>query len=292
MKKLLLYLIIIPAITFGQVNKKHIYFMLNNQANSADPNIALGNTFLTTNAKSRAYWDFTTQLTGVEDAAITSVSDLRGNSWTLGNFSGGATPVEGKIQIGLTEITTLNAYTPSGVESALVGTSAATNLLKNSVEVHLLVNLFDGQPSSALYLFGCSNGGTQYFRLGVNTSGNLTLEYAAAGAGLSTLTSSGNALINGLTGVTLIRLICDFGTDVISGYVNGVPISFSLSSGNAVSSWNPANWVCSKGVGVGGHWDSVFTNDDTINKHILKCAVTDLITNDESIQIAASFLNY
>jgi hypothetical protein len=290
MKKIILLLILPITVAFGQLDKKKFFFLLQN-TNTVDPNIALGNTFLTTNAKSRAYWDFTTQLTGVEDAAITSVADLRGNGWDLGNFSGAATPVEGKIQVGLTEITTLNAFTPSGTESALVGTSAATNLLKNSVEVHLLVNLFDGQPSSALYLFGCSNGGTQYFRLGVNTSGNLTLEYAAAGAGLSTLTSSGNALINGLTGVTLIRLICDFSTDVISGYVNGVPISFSLSSGNAVSSWNPANWVCSKGVGVGGHWDSVFTND-TGTKHILKCAVTDLITNDESIQIAASFLNY
>lgn len=257
-----------------------------------DPNIALGDIFLTSNAKTRAYWNFTTQLTGVEGAAITSVSDLRGNGWTLSNFSGAATPVEGKIQVGLNEITTLNAFTPSGTESALVGTTASTNLLKNSLEVNLLVNLFDGIPSSATYLFGAANGGTQFFRIGVNTSGNLTLEYAAAGAGLSTLTSSGNALINGLTGVTLIRVICDFNTDVISGMVNGVPITFSLTSGNAVSTWNPANWICSRGVGVGGHWDGAFTNDAIVNKHILKCAVTDLITPDEYIQVAASFLNY
>lgn len=289
MKKLLLYLLIIPALTFGQVNKKHIYFMLNNQANSADPNIALGNTFLTTNAKSRAYWDFTTQLTGVEDAAITSVSDLRGNGWTLGNFSGAATPVEGKIQVGLTEVSTLLGYTPSTYEYGLVGTTAATNLLKNSVEIHLLVNLVDGQLGTQ-YLFGASNGGTQRLRISINTSGNIVLEYAI-GAGGSTLTSSGNALINGLTGVYLIRVILDFGTDVISGYVNGVPISFSLTSGNAVSTWNPANWICTKGVGVGGDWDGAFTND-VGTKHILKCAVTDLITSDEYIQLAASFLNY
>jgi hypothetical protein len=271
-----------------------IFSLLMNGGTLPDPNIALGNTFLTTNAKSRAYWDFTTQLTGVEDAAITSVADLRGNGWTLGNFSGAATPKEGKIQIGLTEVTTLNGYTASGYENGLVGTTAATNLLKNSVEVHLLIDLIDGNPSSAIYPFGCSNGGTQYFRLGINTSGNITLEYAAAGAGLSTLTSSGNALVNGMTGVTLIRLRCDFGTDVISGNVNGVPITFSLTAGNAVSSWNPANWVCSKGIGVGGHWDSAFTNEggSIINKHILKVAVTDLITDEEYIQLAASFLNY
>lgn len=257
-----------------------------------DPNIALGDTFLTSNAKTRAYWNFTTQLTGVEGAAITSVSDLRGNGWTLSNFSGAATPVEGKIQVGLNEVTTLNAFTPPGTESALVGTTASTNLLKNSVEVHLLVNIFDGVPSGTLYLFGAGNGATQNFRVGVNTSGNLKLEYAASGAGVSTLTSSGNALINGLTGITLIRLICDFSTDVISGFVNGVPVTFSLTSGNAISTWNPANWVCSKGVGVGGHWDSVFSDDGSVNKHILKCAVTDLITPDESIQVAASFLNY
>lgn len=269
---------------------KRLWFL---SGDTTDPNIALGDTFLTSNAKSRAYWNFTTQLTGVEDAAITSVTDLRGNGWDLGDFSGAATPVEGKIQIGTIEITTLNAFTPSGYEKALVGTTASTNLLKNSVEVHLLVNIFDGQPSSAMYLFGVANGGTQFFRVGVNTSGNLTLEYAASAAGLSTLTSSGNALPNGLTGVTLIRVICDFGTDVISGYVNGVPVSFTLNSGNAISAWNPVNWACAKGVGVGGHWDSVFTNDSPgTNKHILKCAVTDLITNEEYIQLAASFLNY
>lgn len=291
MKKLLLYLLIIPALTFGQVNKKHIYFMLNNQANSADPNIALGNTFLTTNAKSRAYWDFTTQLTGVEDAAITSISDLSPNSWTLENFAGAATPVEGKLQVELQEIKTLAAYTSAGYEKGLVGNSASTNLLKNSLEVFLLINLIDGQTGGTQWLFGVSNGGTQNFRIGINATGNIEVQYAAAGATNSVLTSSGNALINGLTGMTLIRVIFDFTADVISGYVNGVPVSFTLNSGNALSVWNPANWTCSKGIGIGGHWDGVFTND-TGNKHILKIAVTDILTNDEYIQLAASFLNY
>lgn len=259
---------------------------------ATDPNIALGDTFLTSNAKTRAYWNFTTQLSGNEGDATGNVSDLRGNGWTLSNFSGAAFPIIGKMQEGLREVNVLNAYTPSTYEYGLVGTGASTNLLKNSVEVHLLINIFDGRPSSTTYLFGVANGGTQTFRIGLNTSGNLTLDYAAAGAGGSNLISSGNALPNGLTGVCLIRLICDFGTDVISGMVNGVPVSFTLNSGNAISTWNPANWVCSKGIGIGGHWDSAFTNDADNVKHVLKTSVTDLLTDDEYLILAASFLNY
>ena len=291
MKKIFLLLALALSISaYAQIDKKKAFFLLQSSGEQTDPNIALGDAFLTSNAKTRSYWDFTS-LSGSEGDAITSVSDLRGNGWTLGNFSGSATPLVGNIQSGTTLIKTLHSYTASGFESGLVGTGAATNLLINSVEVHLLVNLFDGRPSSFLYLFGCSNGGTQYFRLGVNASGNLTLEYAAAGAGLTTLSSSGYALPNGLTGVTLIRLVCNFTTDVISGMINGVPITFSVGSGNAISSWNPALWVCSKGIGVGGHWDSSFTNDTGATKHTLKCAVTDLITDDEYLQLAASFLN-
>lgn len=291
MRKLIIAILLLTSVLSNAQNKKKIFAILSaSNGEQVDPNIALGDAFLTSNAKTRSYWDFTA-LSGSEGDAITSVSDLRGNGWTLGNFSGSATPLVGNIQSGTTLIKTLHSYTPSGTESGLVGTGAATNLLKNSVEVHLLVNLFDGRPSSSLYLFGCANGGTQYFRLGVNTSGNLTLEYAAAGAGLTTLSSSGYALPNGLTGVTLIRLVCNFTTDVISGMINGVPITFSVGSGNAISSWNPALWVCSQGIGIGGHWDSAFTNDAGVTKHTLKCAVTDLITDDEYLQLAASFLN-
>jgi hypothetical protein len=194
-------------------------FIPSEDIDETDPNIALGDTFLTSDAKTRAYWNFTTQLSGNESDAITSVSDLRGNGWTLGNFSGGAFPIIGKMQEGLRQVNVLNAYTPSGFEHGLVGTTAATNLLKNSVEVHLLLNVFDGQPASTIYLFGCGSG-TLNFRIGVNTSGNITVDYSSFTT-LSQLSSTGNSLINGLTGVRLIRVRLDFGTDTISGIVDG-----------------------------------------------------------------------
>lgn len=275
---------------------QYLIRMSNSGGGSLDPNISLGDTFLTTNAKTRAYWNFTTQLTGVDDAAIVSVADLRGNGWTLGTQSGVNTPKEGVLQEGTNTIKALKAATASTLKQALVTNTAAQNLLIGSPEVHMLIDLTDGQQAGTMVLFGSANGGTQFFRLRVNAAGNLQLEYAAQAAGLSTLTSSGYVIPNGFTGIHLIRLRCDFVTDVISGMINGVPITFSLTSGNAISTWNPAIWTSgARGCGVGGDWSGSFAADGSAlatPKYILKTAVTDLLTDDEYLIVAASLLNY
>lgn len=255
-----------------------------------DPNIAVGDWFLTSNAKTRAYWDFTA-LTGAEDSSITSVSDLRGNGWTLTNNSGGFTPTVGYLQSELNTIYALKALTQSGTKQALFTSTAATNLLKNSVEVHLYVCLVDGQNSATNILCGTGNGGTKQFRITVNSTGNIVVNYAAQGT-QSVLTSSGAVFKDGFTGFTLLRVIFDFGTDTISGMINGISITFSLTSGTAISAWDPSLFVSLSGFGIGGNVDSTAWTADTTNyKYILKAAVTDLLTDDQYLTVAASFLN-
>jgi hypothetical protein len=159
--------------------------------------------------------------------------------------------------------------------------------------VHFLISFEDGRNASNNTFFGSANGGTQFFRLRVNSAGNITLEYAASGAGLSTLTSSGATFPDGLTGVHLLRIRCDFTTDVISGMLDGIPLTFSLTSGNAVSTWDASTWTSSsRGCGIGGDWSGSFSADTSNLKYILKCAVTDLLTDDQYLQLASSFLNY
>lgn len=268
----------------------NIISVIMNDGTSNDPNIALGDELLTTDVDVRAYWDFT-KLTGNEGEPTGNVSDLRGNNWTLSNFSGATTSLVGEIQIGTRLIKCLHSYTASGYEYGLVGTTASTNLLKGSVEVHMLINLVDGRETTNQYVFGCSNGGTQIFRVGITPAGKISLEYAASGAGLSTILSDQTPIPNGMTGIIMISLILDLDTtDTLKGYVNGVPITFTVSSGNALSIWNPSNWVCTKGVGIAGHWDGVFTNDTGV-KYCLKAAVTNLLTQDKRLYLMASFLN-
>lgn len=285
----LLLLVSLPLL--GAAQKKKLIFLLQQGGEQADANIALGTTFLTTNAKTRAYWDFTSL--GVSDGTVlSSYNDLSvGGVWDLDNASGVNNPKAGIIQRGTSYTTALRAKTPSTYKEAFKTTSAATNLLKNDVEVHLLINLEDGQIGTNI-LFGSADGGTRYFRFRVTSTGLLQLEYAAGASGLSTIISTGTVLPDGLTGVYLIRLRCDFTTDVISGMINGIPITFSVSSGNAISTWNAANWVSTRSCGVGGSYDGAFTADAIVVKYILKGAVTDLLTDDEYLILAASFLNY
>lgn len=295
MKKLFLYVIFtLPFFVNGQSNKKKMFaLMFANNAEQVDANIALGDAFLTTSATTRAYWDFTT-LSGHDGTVLASHEDLSiSGTWDLDDASGVNNPKTGIVRTGSRSVRALRAKTASTFKEAFKTTTAATNLLKNDVEVHMLLSLEDGQNASKNYIFGSANGGTQFFRVSINSSGNIVLEYAAAGAGLSTLTSSGATFPNGLTGVHLLRLRCDFTTDVISGMLNGIPITFSLTSGNAVSTWNASTWTSNtRGCGIGTCFDGSFPVDTLNLKYILKCAVTDLLTDDQYLQLAASFLNY
>jgi len=260
---------------------------------SIDPNIALGDTFLTTNAKVRAYWNFT-GIAGNDGDVLTSYNDLSlSGTWDLTNSVGANNPKLGKIQDGTDVVSCLRAKTASTIREAFITTLPAVNLLKNSVECHFLMKFEDGQNASSNIFFGSSNGGTQFFRLRVTSTGRLQLEYAAAAAGLSTILSDTVVIENGETGVYLIRLRLDFTTDVVSGMVNGIPITFSVSSGNAISAWNPANWTSNtRECGIGGEWSGSFVADTSTRKYILKSAVSDLLTSDEYLILAASFLNY
>ena len=292
-KLIISMLLLALSVSANAQNKKKQMFMalLSGSSEVADPNIALGDAFLTTSATTRAYWDFTT-LSGADGTVLSSHEDLSiSGTWDLDDGSGVNNPKSGIIQRGTSSVACLRAKTASTYKEAFKTTSAATNLLKNDVEVHLLINLEDGQIGTNI-LFGSADGGTRCFRFRVTSTGLLQLEYAAGASGLSTIISTGTVLPDGLTGVYLIRLRCDFTTDVISGMINGIPITFSVSSGNAISTWNAANWVSTRSCGVGGSYDGAFTADATVVKYILKGAVTDLLTDDEYLILAASFLNY
>lgn len=292
MRKLIIAILLLTSVLSNAQNKKKIFAILfASNGEQVDPNIALGDAFLTSNAKTRSYWDFTT-LSGADGTVLSSHEDLSiSGTWDLDDGSGVNNPKSGIIQRGTSSVTCLRAKTASTYKEAFKTTTAATNLLKNDVEVHLLINLEDGQIGTNI-LFGSADGGTRYFRFRVTSTGLLQLEYAAGASGLSTIISTGTVLPDGLTGVYLIRLRCDFTTDVISGMINGIPITFSVSSGNAISTWNAANWVSTRSCGVGGSYDGAFTADATVVKYILKGAVTDLLTDDEYLILAASFLNY
>ena len=293
--KLTLALLLALSLSANAQNKKKQMFMalLSGSSEVADPNIALGDAFLTISATTRAYWDFTT-LSGADGTVLSSHEDLSiSGTWDLDDGSGVNNPKSGIIQRGTSSVACLRAKTASTYKEAFKTTTAATNLLKNDVEVHFLISFEDGRNASNNTFFGSDNGGTQLFRLRVNSAGNITLEYAASGAGLSTLTSSGATFPDGLTGVHLLRIRCDFTTDVISGMLDGIPLTFSLTSGNAVSTWNASTWTSgSRGCGIGGDWSGSFSADTSNLKYILKCAVTDLLTDDQYLQLASSFLNY
>lgn len=295
MKKIVLCLLIaLPLIVSAQNNKNKMFAVLfANNTEEVDANIALGDAFLTTSATTRAYWDFTT-LSGSDGTVLASHEDLStSGTWDLDDGSGVNNPKTGIVRTGSRSVRALRAKTASTFKEAFKTTTAAVNLLKNDVEVHFLISLEDGRNASNNTIFGSTNGGTQFFRLRVNSAGNITLEYAASGAGLSTLTSSGATFPDGLTGVHLLRVRCDFTTDVISGMLDGIPLTFSLTSGNAVSTWNASTWTSgSRGCGIGGDWSGSFSVDTSNVKYILKCAVTNLLTDDEYLKLAASFLNY
>lgn len=208
MRKLIIAILLLTSVLSNAQNKKKIFAILSaSNGEQVDPNIALGDAFLTTSTTTRAYWDFTT-LSGADGTVLSSHEDLSiSGTWDLDDGSGVNNPKSGIIQRGTSSVACLRAKTASTYKEAFKTTTAATNLLKNDVEVHFLISFEDGRNASNNTFFGSANGGTQFFRLRVNSAGNITLEYAASGAGLSTLTSSGATFPDGLTGVHLLRLI-------------------------------------------------------------------------------------
>lgn len=238
------------------------------------PQPNLGYEYLIANAK--VGWVFD-NISGSEGASITSVASVVGTSNPLTDNSGGLAPKRGSTQIGTTVYSGLRANTASGTtpKQALITTNQPDSYFQSDFEIDLTFNLVDGQGATN-YLFGVSNGGTQVFRCSVNSSGNIVLEIAAS-ASLSTFTCTGNAISNNYSGIIYLRIRADFTGDVLSVWVNGVPLTVSLTSGPAFSTINPASFFFNvRKLGVGGTWDGSFAADGISNKVLHRLYITPL----------------
>lgn len=292
MRKLIIAILLLTSVLSNAQNKKKIFAILSaSNGEQVDPNIALGDAFLTTSATTRAYWDFT-ELGTDDGTVLTSYNDLSlSGTWDLDNASGANNPKSDIIQRGTSSTTTLRAKTASTFKEAFKTTVAAENLLKNNVEVHMLLSLEDGRNASTNILFGSANGGTLKFSIRVTALGEIQIQYASYTA-ISTSTSTIVCFPDGLTGVHLLRIRLDFTTDVFSGNFDGIPLSFS-TTGTAIASLDPSFWNSgANGCGIGGEWSGSFAVDTSNLKYILKAAVTNLLTDAEYLNLAASFLNY
>jgi len=247
------------------------------------PNTNLGFSYLVGNAKTG--WVFT-GISGAEEDAITSVASVAGTSNALTNNAGGLTPRLGFTQIETSIYSGLNANTESGTspKEAMISINQPDIYFQSDFEVLITFRLEDGQSSSQ-YLMGVANGGTQRFDIAVNPSGDIVFRIGA-GAAISTFTATGNALSNNYTGVVYLRSRFDFTNDEMSVFLNGVPLTVSLTSGSAFSTINPANFNFNIiKLGVGGSWDGAFAADAN-HKFIHKLFITPLMSSSNALYVA------
>jgi len=297
MKKLLIFLLLALSLSaFGQMDKKKMMFMLmSSSVSDVNPNIALGKALLTKNAKTRAYWDFT-QIVGDDWDTLTAHPDSSINgTYNLINNSGALLPSLGFFNVGEKVISTLRANTSSGTNNAFITSQVATALGNGEREYHTLFSLQDGQTSDGGRLAGVfpntgnsiiikvSPSGVIYFRWGL-PPGTVYCEYRSDSA----------VIANGVTDIHLLRI--RMSSTSVTMMLDGVNVPCSLYAGVAISTVNLSSYATTLPYGVGGVWGnfpSVFRIDDGPSyKYIIKHAVTDLLTDEEYLQLVASFNDF
>lgn len=258
-----------------------------------NPNIALGNTFLTTNSKVRAYWNFT-NIDGDDWDILTSHPDNSVNgTYNLINNSGAFTPSIGFFNIGETVVSALRSRTTSGVEKAFITSQVATALGNGEREFHFLFTLQDGIQTDGNRLAGilANNGAVITTRI---EAGKIHFTYGYGGNTCNYL--SDNAVVsNNSTDIHLLRVRMT--TTSVTMMVDGIVTPCSLSSGVAISTITLSGFSTPLAYGVGGvignaNSLTTFRIDTPIPyKYILKHAITDLLTDIEYLYLSASFLN-
>jgi len=266
-------------------------------ASSVNPNIALGDALLSSNSKTKAYWDFTA-LDGDDWDALTSLPDNSVNStYDLVNFSSTTNfnPSLGFFNVGESVVGTLRSRTSSGIYNALITSQVATGLGNGEREFHFLFTLQDGIASSGNRLGGLepnNNLGTMVTR--IDSSGKIYFKYGYSNSFNCTYLSDSVVIANGTTDIHILRVRMT--TSGVTFMLDGVNVPCSLSAGVDISTITLSSYTSALEYGVGGSLgndNSIkrFVIDSIDYKYIIKHAVTDLLTDAEYLQIVASFLN-
>jgi len=282
--------------SYAQIDKRKMMFMLmNSSISDVNPNIALGNALLTTNAKTRAYWDFT-QIVGDDWDILTSHPDISVNgTYNLINNSGAFSPSLGFFNVGEKVISTIRARTTSGVNNAFITSQVATALSNGAREFHYLFTLQDGRQPDGNRLAGilANNGVTLITR--IDSSGKILFNFGYGG-NTCTYLSDNSVISDNVTDIHLLRIRMT--TTSVTMMLDGVVIPCSLSAGVAISTITLSGFSTPLTYGVGGvignaNNNTIFRTDGSIPyKYIIKHAVTDLLTDEEYLQLVASFNDF
>lgn len=259
-----------------------------------NPNIALGNTLLTTNSKVRAYWNFT-GLQGDDWDILTALPDSSLNgTYNLVNNSGAFQPSLGFFNAGESVVGTLRARTSSGINNGLMTSQVATGLGNGEREYHFLFSLQDGVQTGSNKLAGMqANSLTSIITM--IDGGKISFTFALNNINTCTYLSDSAVIANNITDIHLLRIRMT--TTSVTMMLDGVLIPCSLSAGVAISTITLSSFTTTLSYGIGGVIGNAiatptFRPDAGIPyKYILKHAVTDLLTDTEYLQLSSSFLN-
>lgn len=259
-----------------------------------NPNISLGDTLLSANSKTRAYWNFT-NLEGDDWDIMTSLPDSSLNgTYNLVNNSGAFQPTLGFFNAGESVVGTLRARTSSGINNGLMTSQVATALGNGEREFHFLFTLQDGVQTGGNKLAGMqANSLTSIITM--IDAGKISFTFALNNINTCTYLSDSVVIANNVTDIHLLRIRMT--TTSVTMMLDGVNVPCSLSAGVAISTITLGSFTTTLAYGVGGVIGNAiatptFRPDVGIPyKYILKHAVTDLLTDTEYLQLSASFLN-
>ena len=270
------------------------FFNLLSGNSGINPNIALGDALLTENTITRAYWDFTS-IDGDDWDVLTSHPDSSVNgTYNLINNSGAFTPSLGFFNIGENVVSTLRARTTSGTDKAFITSQPATAFGNGEREYHFLFSLQDGQTTNGGRLAGILQNTGYNIITKVSPSGKIYFKYSQTPSDVfSEYLSDSAVILNGSTDIHILRI--RMSSTSVTMMLDGVNVPCSLSSGVAISTFTLSSYSTTVAYGVGGvigNLPTIFSYDDSISwKYLLKHAVTDLLTDEEYLQLTASFLN-
>jgi len=271
MYKLILLSLFLPALAFGQINKKQMFYAL---MSSSISNPA--REFIQQNA--RAAWNFN------QTGTITTVPDITGNGYDLTGVTGAFNfPSQQFSEYRFAkDNSTKNVY--KAYDKALYIPAGHGALFHNNHETHIVV---EGRSfGTTVQLFGVTNSTRRYRMYINNTTGNLHFE-TRWGAASSDLISTSPIIVAGNLrkpySKLYIRLQIDFDANTVKVWVNGALIPMTLS-GYAIANWSPTYYPGTDPFGIGG--DNVNNNGTTGSNEAYRTVheafVTDILTDEEA----------
>ena len=241
-------------------------------------------------ANARGAWDFTRMAKKLYETKDT-VLDFSGNARNA--FRDGTTfnPfVAETMVLGGGSITAAACENTNVTKKCFVQDGAATNLFNTDFEIHIAFSLQDGRIGSQ-YFFGLNNGAGKRVFAYVNSTGTIRFDLNLNGSTISEWEST-YAFPNNSTGAHYVRIRCDFTTDVLKMYVDGIETTLTLLSGDAFSLINPTGFTNTWGTAIGGtRTGSTAIQSGNGNMLVYKAAVTPLLTNSQSLK-AANWFTY